>query len=67
MKVGERLVIQGAGGEVILEVTQIGKECPKPCSIYYQMGSCIMPEEGIFTRAIEPGNIKVGDKIITGE
>ncbi len=48
---------------IILEVTQIGKECPKPCRIYYQMGSCIMPKEGIFCRSIKPGRIAVGDMI----
>jgi MOSC domain-containing protein YiiM len=68
LDIGDRLEISDALGkkEVVLEVTQVGKECPKPCSIYYQMGSCIMPKEGIFTRVIKPGNIKVGDKIITG-
>ena len=48
---------------VILEVTQIGKECLHPCKIYYQMGSCIMPQEGIFTRTIEQGKISLGDII----
>ncbi len=48
---------------VILEVTQIGKECLHPCRIYYQMGSCIMPEEGIFCRIIKPGRIAVGDMV----
>ena len=51
---------------VILEVTQIGKECIHPCRIYYQMGSCIMPQEGIFTKVMETGIISVGD-IITSE
>lgn len=67
LQIGEKLEIQGSGEETILEVTQIGKECPRPCSIYYQMGSCIMPKEGIFCRVIEPGNIKVGDKIKSWE
>ena len=51
------------GGSIILEVTQIGKECLHPCRIYYQMGSCIMPQEGIFCRIIRPGRIAVGDMI----
>ena len=69
LEVGDTLKIRGSGNkeEVILEVTQIGKQCPKPCSIYYQMGSCIMPEEGIFCRVRKTGNIKTGDKIISGE
>jgi MOSC domain-containing protein YiiM len=49
--------------EVKLEVTKIGKECPRPCRIYYLMGSCIMPEEGIFCKVVKPGKIKAGDKI----
>jgi len=48
---------------VMLEVTQLGKECVKPCRIYYQVGSCIMPEEGIFCKVIKPGSIKLGDSI----
>jgi MOSC domain-containing protein YiiM len=48
---------------VILRVTQIGKECKTPCSIYYQLGSCIMPSEGIFCKVIKTGRIKVGDNI----
>jgi len=63
LKIGDRLQIRNVNGNAVLEVTQIGKECPHPCRIYYQMGSCIMPQEGIFTRAIEPGRISVGDII----
>lgn len=68
LEIGDRLEVRDPedNNGVILEVTQIGKQCPKPCSIYYQMGSCIMPKEGIFTRVITPGSIKVGDKIIGG-
>jgi len=60
--IGDVLIL-GSGKGVKLEVTQIGKECPKPCRIYYLMGSCIMPEEGIFCRVIKTGKIKVGDKV----
>jgi len=59
--VGSRLKI---GDDVILEVSQIGKICPRPCSIYYKIGDCIMPNEGIFAKVIREGKIKVGDKII---
>jgi MOSC domain-containing protein YiiM len=51
-------------GSVILEVTQIGKECLKPCRIFYEVGRCIMPAEGIFCRVIKTGEIKPGDNII---
>ena len=62
-KIGDRLEIKNVGGNVILEITQIGKECLHPCRIYHQMGSCIMPKEGIFSKIIEPGKISVGDMI----
>lgn len=50
-------------GEVVLEVTQIGKECYKGCKIRELAGECVMPKEGIFARVLENGYIKVGDKI----
>lgn len=52
-----------AAKKVILQVTQIGKECHNPCRIFYEMGSCIMPQEGIFCKVISTGKIKVGDGI----
>ncbi|MDP2729496.1 MAG: MOSC domain-containing protein [Dehalococcoidales bacterium] len=55
------------GEEVVLEITQIGKECHTRCAIYHQMGQCIMPEEGIFTRVIRGGTVKSGDEIRTGK
>jgi molybdopterin adenylyltransferase len=48
-------------GEVILEVTQIGKKCHKGCEIMKISGNCIMPVEGIFCRVIRPGKLRVGD------
>ncbi|MHC4287659.1 MAG: MOSC domain-containing protein [Planctomycetota bacterium] len=51
------------GNEIELEVTQIGKECHTRCEIYQQVGDCIMPREGIFTKVIKAGRIKVGDTI----
>lgn len=51
---------------VILEVTQVGKECPRPCSIFYQAGDCIMPKSGIFAKVVKEGKIRVGDIISTG-
>ena len=52
-----------AGGEVILEITQIGKACHKGCAIFEQVGSCIMPREGVFARVITGGRICSGDSI----
>ena len=58
LPVGQQLQV----GEVLLEVTQIGKECHDKCAIYYQVGECIMPKNGIFTRVIKGGKVKVGDQ-----
>ena len=60
LPIGRRISI---GKEVILEVSQIGKECVNPCAIYYQAGECIMPKEGIFARVIKGGEVSVGDTI----
>ena len=51
------------GEEVLLEVTQIGKECHTGCAIFKQVGKCIMPKEGIFAKVIQGGIIKEGDAI----
>ncbi len=51
------------GGEVVGEVSQIGKECHSRCAIYYQAGDCVMPKEGIFIKILKGGSIKVGDSI----
>lgn len=51
------------GPSVVLEVTQIGKECHTHCSIYNQTGTCVMPTEGIFARALSGGPVRVGDTI----
>ena len=51
------------GSGVLLEVTQIGKVCHDHCHIFYTMGDCVMPREGIFVKVLTGGGIKVGDKI----
>jgi molybdenum cofactor synthesis domain-containing protein len=50
-------------GKVVLQVTQIGKKCHSGCEIMQQVGSCIMPVEGIFCRVLKPGQLKKGDKL----
>lgn len=50
-------------GDALLELTQIGKECHDHCTIYYQVGECIMPREGVFTIVLEGGEVKPGDEI----
>ncbi len=59
LPIGARLQI----GDVLLEVTQIGKECHTRCAIYYQAGDCVMPKEGIFAKVVKGGAIKSGDEI----
>ncbi|MGD0232104.1 MAG: MOSC domain-containing protein [Syntrophorhabdales bacterium] len=51
------------GGAVTMKVTQIGKECHTRCAIFYQVGDCVMPKEGIFTEVVEGGEVGVGDEI----
>ena len=51
------------GNQVVLRVTQIGKECHERCAIYYQAGDCVMPREGIFAEVLNEGEINVGDEI----
>ena len=57
LPIGQKIRI----GETILEVTQIGKKCHDKCAIFYQVGECIMPTNGIFTKVIAGGIIKIGD------
>lgn len=73
---GENLVAEGLDfrnlpvgtllrcGPVLLEITQIGKECHSHCEIYQKMGDCIMPREGVFARVLEPGTIRIGDEMV---
>ena len=60
LPLGTRISI---GEEVILEITQIGKECHTRCAIYRQVGECIMPQEGVFTRVVRGGLVSAGDRI----
>ena len=60
-------VEDGAFGEnviVLLEMTQIGKECHHGCQIFQKMGECIMPREGVFAKVLHGGKIKAGDEMI---
>jgi MOSC domain-containing protein YiiM len=51
------------GDEIILEISQIGKECHSGCAIMKQTGKCIMPKEGVFAKVIRGGTVKAGDSI----
>lgn len=71
---GENLVISGFDfktlpigtkfkcNEVILELTQVGKECHHGCAIFQTMGDCIMPREGVFCKVESGGQIREGDE-----
>ncbi len=73
---GENLVVEGIKftelpvgtklhcNDVILEMTQIGKECHSHCEIYKKMGECIMPTNGVFAKVIKGGKIKCGDEMM---
>ncbi|WP_343247515.1 molybdopterin-binding protein [Diplocloster hominis] len=72
---GENLIVSGFDfrnlpvgtvfrcGEVLLEMTQIGKECHTHCQIYQKMGECIMPTQGVFARVLHEGTIHAGDEM----
>ena len=48
-------------GDIILEVTQIGKKCHgDSCAIFREVGNCVMPKEGIFCRVVKGGKLKAG-------
>lgn len=61
LTIGTRLKI---GKEAELEITQIGKECRSKCAIFFRIGDCVMPLEGIFAKVIRGGKIFTGDEII---
>ncbi|KKL91398.1 hypothetical protein LCGC14_1895060, partial [marine sediment metagenome] len=60
LKVGHKLIL---GRDILIRVTQIGKECHDRCYIYYQVGDCIMPKEGVFAEILKGGTLKKGDNI----
>lgn len=76
---GENLLVEGFDfkaypvgtifvcGDVVLEITQIGKKCHSECEIFHQVGDCIMPREGVFARVLQGGVIRVGDELCIGE
>lgn len=76
---GENLVVEGIDfralpvgtrlhcGNVILEITQIGKECHHGCEIFRKMGDCIMPREGVFSKVIRGGTVRIGDEMHVAE
>ncbi len=48
-------------GDVELEVTQLGKECHGDgCSIFRELGKCVMPKSGIFCKVLKGGAVIPG-------
>jgi MOSC domain-containing protein YiiM len=60
LPIGTRVRI---GESALVEVAQIGKECHKPCAIFYQAGDCIFPREGVFARVLKGGTVRIGDRL----
>ncbi|HPI51501.1 MAG TPA: MOSC domain-containing protein [Smithellaceae bacterium] len=60
LPVGAKLKV---GEKVLLKVSQIGKICHNRCNIFYTVGDCVMPREGIFAKVITGGEIKILDEI----
>lgn len=73
---GENIIVEGIDfatlpigskfqcNDVILELTQIGKECHSHCEIFKRVGECIMPKQGVFTKVIHGGEITEGDEFV---
>jgi molybdenum cofactor synthesis domain-containing protein len=69
---GENLLVSGidfrtlpvgticTSGDVVLQITQIGKECHSGCDIFKKMGTCIMPTQGVFSRVLHGGTLQSG-------
>lgn len=60
LRIGSKLRL---GSDAEVEVTQIGKECHSRCEIFEQVGDCVMPREGIFTKVMKAGSIEIGDVV----
>jgi MOSC domain-containing protein YiiM len=58
LPLGTRLEI----GDVVLEVSKIGKECHTACEIRTLVGDCVMPRKGIFARVIRGGEARREDR-----
>ncbi|MDO9514712.1 MAG: MOSC domain-containing protein [Syntrophales bacterium] len=60
LPIGTKLRI---GANVLIEITQIGKVCHNRCRIFFEVGDCVMPREGIFARVLSGGASAAGDPI----
>jgi MOSC domain-containing protein YiiM len=60
LQVGAKLKI---GDHALLVLSQIGKDCVRPCRIYRLAGTCVMPKEGIFAIVETGGYIRKNDPV----
>lgn len=72
---GENIVVEGldlaslkvgdilTSNDLVLEITQKGKECHDHCAIYYRVGECIMPRLGVFAVVTHGGVVHPDDEI----
>ena len=51
------------GEDVLLRISQIGKECHTGCAVFQQVGKCIMPKEGVFAEVLQGGKVCANDEI----
>ncbi len=51
------------GKDVLLRISQIGKECHTGCAVFQQVGKCIMPKEGVFAEVLQGGKVRANDEI----
>jgi MOSC domain-containing protein YiiM len=61
LPIGTNLLI---GNDIVLEITQIGKDCHTGCAIFRQVGNCIMPNEGVFAKVLHGGTVRPGDELM---
>ena len=59
--------VVAVGEQVVLRISQIGKECHTKCAIYRQAGDCVMPTEGVFATVERGGTVEVGDALRIGK
>ncbi len=56
---GDRILI----GNILMRIEKIGKECHgEGCSIFREIGRCVMPSSGIFCSVIRGGRLEPGMK-----
>ena len=62
LELGRRFYV---GDRAVLQLTQHGKECHSRCPIFYSVGDCVMPRDGVFARVLRSGALRAGSAIHT--